>query len=92
MIQDLKAKDWNHHEAAHYKAMRVAFNDHKQRISRNVLNNECKRATWSSYINAATTIRILQNNEPKVLNWMLLKKCLSILETHINHVFQSFKA
>jgi len=76
MTQDLKAKDWKLLEAAHYKAMRVAARDYKQVVPKVTLDETCKRATprqWSSYISAATAIRIIQNNEPLMLNTQIRK-------------------
>ena len=80
-------KLWNVINSIHYKALRTAVGDHRQRINREKLDILCQRATpkqWSKYMSSSIVIKCLRNNEPAFLT-----NCLrSTLYTERRHPHQ----
>jgi hypothetical protein len=62
-----KRKLWNSINSIHYRAVRVAVHDHKQRINREKLDLKCSRASpkqWSKYAIANTVIKVIRDRLP----------------------------
>jgi hypothetical protein len=58
-------------DSFHYRVMRVACNDFKGTRKRIVIDSQCKRATprmWSSYVTASTALKIIRDDQPKILS------------------------
>ncbi len=63
-------KLWTVINSIHYKSLRIAVCDHKQRINREKLDVLCQRANpkqWSKYSSASLVIKVLQREEPSYL-------------------------
>ena len=65
----LSSASWKRLNSAHYRAIRAAFSDHRNRISRKDLDKRSARATpveWASYITASTVIKLYNKSDTNI--------------------------
>ncbi len=58
----------------HFRLLRTACKDYKNRMSRDELTNRCKRATpleWSRYTSASVAIKTFRDKKPEILHDIL---------------------
>ena len=66
----LGSKDWKRIESLHYSALRVACHDYRNKVHREILDHDYKRATpreWSNYSHSREMIRIFNTQCPPEL-------------------------
>ena len=65
----LSSASWKILNSAHYRVIRAAFSDHRNRISRKGLGKKSAGATpveWASYITASTVIKLYNKSDTNI--------------------------
>jgi len=67
---------WNLVNSTHYKAIRIAACDHRNKINREMLDITCQRSNpkqWSKYSMASLVMKIHRDKKPKYLYETLMR-------------------